>query len=313
MRLGREGAALLMGLALLAGCDAVEPELTPSLDGAALERHIAFLADDSLYGRGAGSAYEREAAAYIRDEFVRYGLEPGAGDYFQDFTLHDTLQSQNVLGVLPGAGSLGHEWVIVGAHYDHLGWQRVSADSIIVYNGADDNASGTALLLELARYLSQYYLEGVGAGRERRSFMFHAYGAEEEGLLGSFYFCNNPTVILDNLAAMVNLDMVGRLRNNLVIVNGAASVPAWELVLAFANEPALGISFQDERLYGSDHVCFHQRGRPAIFLYTGTHDEYHTASDDAWLINIEGMVRVGELALGTLHSVATAPGWPGAP
>ncbi len=313
MRSGREGAALIVGLALLAGCDAVEPEITPSLDGAALERHIAFLADDSLYGRGAGSAYEREAAEYIRDEFISYGLEPGAGAYFQDFTFDDTLQSQNVLGVLPGAGSLGHEWVIVGAHYDHLGWQRVSADSIVVYNGADDNASGTALLLELARHLSEYYLHGVGAGQERRSFMFHAYGAEEEGLLGSFYFCNNPTLIMDNLAAMVNLDMVGRLRDNLLIVNGAASVPAWELVLAFANEPALGISFQDERLYGSDHVCFHQRGRPAIFFYTGTHDEYHTASDDPWLINIEGMLRVGELALGALHSVATAPGWPGAP
>jgi Zn-dependent M28 family amino/carboxypeptidase len=143
--------------------------------------------------------------------------------------------------------------------------------------------------------------------------MFHAYGAEEEGLLGSFYFCNNPTVIMDNVAAMVNLDMVGRLRDNLLIVNGAASVPGWELVLAFANEPALGISFRDESLYGSDHVCFNQRGRPAIFLYTRTHDEYHTAADDPWLINVEGMLRVGELALGALQSVATASGWPGTP
>ena len=313
MRSGREAAALLAGLVLLVGCDSVEPEITASLDGTALERHIAFLADDSLYGRGAGSVYERVAAEYVRDEFVRYGLEPGAGDFLQEFTFHDTLQSQNVLGVLPGAGSLGSEWVIVGAHYDHLGWQRVSPDSIVVYNGADDNASGTALMLELARYLSDYYLRGVGAGRERRSFMFHAYGAEEEGLIGSIYFCNNPTVIMDNLAAMVNLDMVGRLRDNLLIVNGAASVPAWELVLAFANESGLGISFRDERLYGSDHVCFHERGRPAIFLYTGSHDEYHTAADDAWLINIDGMLQVGELALDALHSVATAPGWPGTP
>jgi len=313
MRSGREWAALAVGLLALAGCDSLEPEVTGALEAAALERHLDVLADDSLYGRGAGSVYERRAAEYIRDEFVRYGLEPGAGDYFQEFSFGAGLQSQNVLGVLPGAGTLGSEWVIVGAHYDHLGWEQVTPDSIEVYNGADDNASGTALLLELARYLGHYYTLGEGAGHDRRSIMFHAYGAEEEGLLGSVHFCNNPTVIFENLAAMVDLDMVGRLRDDILVVNGAAAVPAWEAVLEGANTSELVLGFSDARLFGSDHVCFHRSDRPAIMLYTRSHSEYHTPADDVWLINLNGMLRVGELALGVLQHVATDREWPATP
>jgi hypothetical protein len=308
MRSGREWAALLLGVALLSGCDSVEPVVTDPLDAEALERHLEFLADDSLYGRGAASIYERRAAEYVRDEFASYGLDPGAGDYFQEFSFGGG-QSQNVVGVLPGAGSLGSQWVIVGAHYDHLGWNQVTPDSIEIFNGADDNASGTAMLLELARLLSHYFTDGEGAGRDRRSIMFHAYGAEEEGLVGSIYFCNNPTLTFDNIAAMVDLDMVGRLRGDVLIVNGAAAVPAWEPVLRAANSGSLELAFRDDRLYGSDHVCFHQSGRPAIMLFTGLHGEYHTAADDVWLINMAGMLRIGGLAAGVVQQVATDPDW----
>ncbi len=299
-----------LGVAALTGCESVGPEPTEPLSEAALVGHLEFLADDSIYGRSAGSVYERRAAEYIRDEFIEYGLTPGVSGYLQVFTFDDSLESQNVIGMLPGEGALGHEWVIVGAHYDHLGWAQVSPDSIVVFNGADDNASGTALLLELARFMSHYYVQGVGAGRDRRSFMFHAYGAEEAGLLGSIHFCQNPVVLLGQVAAMVDLDMVGRMQNDQVIVNGAASVPAWRTVLDLANTPSLTLLYDDVGLRGSDHVCFHVSGRPAVFLTTGLHPEYHTPWDDVWLIDLDGMLRVGELTLGVLEQVATAEDWP---
>jgi hypothetical protein len=128
---------------------------------AALLGHLNVLAADGLRGRRAGSDYERQAAEYIRGEFMEYGLELGALDYFQSFPItravdgQTGLISQNVLGVLPGQGALATQWVIVGGHYDHLGWQN-DGGSVVVYNGADDNASGTAAVMEVARYLSQY-------------------------------------------------------------------------------------------------------------------------------------------------------------
>ena len=190
------------------------------LGASALLDHLNVLAHDSLFGRRAGSEWEWKAAEYIRDEFIEYGLEPGAPGYFQAFTIsvpvdgQSGLASQNVLGVLPGVGALADEWVILGAHYDHVGADTVSG-SVVVYNGADDNASGTALMLEVARYLSEYVAAGMADDRDRRSIMFQAYGSEEVGLIGSTYFCAQPTVAMEEITAMVNLDMVGRLRNNL--------------------------------------------------------------------------------------------------
>ena len=135
------------------------------------------------------------------------------------------LPSQNVLGVIPGQGSLSGQWVILGAHYDHVGFTQVTPDSIVIYNGADDNASGTSLLLELARYLGHYFTQGVARSLDRRSLMFQAFGAEEVGLRGSRYFVDNPTVSIDSIAAMVNLDMIGRMRANRVTAHGAARWP----------------------------------------------------------------------------------------
>jgi Zn-dependent M28 family amino/carboxypeptidase len=279
---------------------------------AALLGHLNVLAADGLRGRRAGSDYERQAAEYIRGEFMEYGLELGALDYFQSFPItravdgQTGLISQNVLGVLPGQGALATQWVIVGGHYDHLGWQN-DGGSVVVYNGADDNASGTAAVMEVARYLSQYMASDSTAGRDHRSIMFQAYGAEEVGLIGSSYFCNQPTVPMDSIVAMVNLDMIGRLRDNQLILIGTSSSAGWGDLVGSANLDAFSLTPSDEVLDRSDQYCFYERSRPILFLHTGTHPQYHTLGDDVELLDIEGMVRIGELAARVVLDLAFRP------
>ncbi len=327
------GSAVWFALVLTAsGCsDSVAPEVTAAISEATLLEHLSFLADDSLYGRGAGSPQELRAAEYLRDEFVAYGLEQGVPGYLQAFALssfqfgtratnseggndngaaasvqEDTLWSHNVIARLTGRGRLAGQWVILGAHYDHLGWDRVADDSIIIYNGADDNASGTSLLLEIARYLSDYLTFGAGGSIDHRSVMFHAYGAEERGLLGSYYYASNPTVPVDSIVAMINLDMVGRLRNRTLMIGGAHTAEVWDLLLTEANGDGLVLDYFDGSLGRSDHYPFYLLGKPVLFFHTGLHAEYHQPEDDVWLINLEGMVEVGSLALTVLLDVATS-------
>jgi hypothetical protein len=323
------------------------PEATDPLTEEALLEHLNYLAGDSLYGRGSGTEYELEAAEYIRDEFDDYGLVPGVAGWIQTFTFevgprpgaagppvdHDAelvgsgwdgvsgtaadaraatvqeqlVRSQNVLGVLPGQGSLSEQWVILGAHYDHIGFTRVSPDSIVIYNGADDNASGTSLLLELARYLTHYYNDGVARSLDRRSLMFQAYGSEEAGLRGSRYFVNNPTIPVDSITAMVNLDMVGRLRAGELIAIGGSSSPLWEPLLTERNEDDLQLVIPDTTTERSDHAPFYQEDIPVLFFHTGTHSEYHDPDDDVWLLNTEGMVTIGNLAIAVMNDLLVRP------
>lgn len=260
-----------------------------------------------MFGRRAGSQYERRSAAYVRDRFVEIGLEPGVSDYFQIFSISVRvdgqlgLLSQNVLGVLPGRGDLAREWIVLGAHYDHIG---VNPTNGLVYNGADDNTSGTAMMLEVARYLSEYFAAEGPSTADRRSIMFQAYGAEEVGLIGSDYYCENPTVPMGDVMAMVNLDMVGRLRDNTLLVLGTSSSSDWGSVLSGVNRQALLFSSVDGFLNRSDQYCFYQRQRPVLFLHTGLHDEYHTPLDDVELINGAGMVRIAKLAADVLIDLA---------
>ena len=297
----------------LGACDSPSaPEGTP-LSESALLSHLNFLASDRMRGRLPGTEYELSAARYVRDMFVEYRLEPGASDYLQEFEMLIPLVqpsgrlSQNVLGVLPGKGSLAVEWVIVGAHYDHIGWNQVTEDSIAVMNGADDNASGTALMLEVARFMSEYVASGAIGDSERRSIMFQAYGAEEYGLLGSNHFCNNPTVPMDDIVAMLNFDMVGRLRDNTLALIGTSSSSQWDEVVEPANTESLVLLYYPGNSARSDQACFYGASKPVLFMHTGLHPEYHTARDDVELINTEGMVRIGSFAAGVLLDLVSRP------
>lgn len=314
----RKLSLLLFALAIVA-CDSTPSEPdggdSPVIDEsritrAALLGHLNFLAADSLYGRRAGSQYERRAADYIRDRFIEFGLEPGAPGFFQEFTIPFAVDgqvgliSQNVVGVLGGQGSLAGQWVILGAHYDHLGYD---SDPIVVYNGADDNASGTALMMEVASYVSEYVSDAAHTEPNRRSIMFQAYGSEEVGLVGSFRFCDQPTVAMDSVVAMINLDMVGRLKDDVLGLIGLSSSPDWGEALSGTNSESLSLVSVDGLLNRSDQYCFYLAERPVLFLHTGLHAEYHTPLDDVALINAAGMVRVGNLAINLMLGLVHRP------
>ena len=304
----------LLALLPLASCDFLSsPESADRLSESAILSHLNYLASDNIFGRLYGTEYERRAAEYVRDRFIDYGLEPGVPGYFQDFDISVPvmppagLESQNVLGVIPGHGDLADEWVVVGAHYDHVGWIQVGDDSIEVINGADDNASGTSLMLEIARFMREYAASGGTGDAGRRSIMFQAYGAEELGMVGSYHFCENPTVPMAHITAMLNLDMVGRLRADAITLIATSSSSGWEEVAEAANTQSLVINYSGANSGRSDQACFYEAGRPAMFLHTGMHDEYHTPYDDVELINGEGMVIIGNFAIAVLLDLVLRP------
>jgi hypothetical protein len=306
---------LLLSGAPLA-CDSPSgPDLGPPLSASNMRHHLEVLAADRMMGRRAGSDYERRAADYIRARFQAYGLLPGADGYLQGFPIDRVvdgrtgLRSQNVIGVLRGAGSLAEEVVVLGAHYDHLGW-IMAGDSVVVFNGADDNASGTALLLELARAMSGAVRGPELKGRDRRSIVFQAFGAEEVGLVGSFYYCDHPTVRMERIVAMLNFDMVGRFGPQGLFLMGASSSSDWSELVVDANDEMLPIVYTDEALNRSDQYCFYQNGTPVLFFHTGLHDQYHTPRDDISLIDVDGIVTVGELAMDVLLELIVTPSPP---
>ncbi|MFQ5550064.1 MAG: M28 family peptidase [Gemmatimonadales bacterium] len=290
-----------------------------ALDIAQIERDVRALAGDSTYGRGAGSVHEFASADFIRQRFIDLGLTvPSNGGYLQSFEVTggkfvvteqcsqsppqnpQILTSQNVMGVLPGVGNLAQQWVIVSAHYDHLGCQ-VDADSVLIFNGADDNASGTAAMLDIARTLVDTW---GGGGPPRRSMMFAAFGAEEPGLVGSRHFVEHPVIPMDSVVAVVNLDMVGRLRSNTLTIVGTSASDGWQAMLDAKNDARLTIVYDDTFLARGDHFSFINVSVPAAHFFTGTHDQYHTPLDDLPLVDFAGIKRVGDLALAVTRSLA---------
>ena len=200
---------------------------------------------------------------------------------------------KNVIGVLRGRGALADETIVVGAHYDHLGMGgmgTLAPWTVAVHNGADDNASGTALLIEIARRLS--------ARREplRRRVIFIAFTAEESGLVGSEHYVGYPLVSLSQTVAMLNMDMVGRLRNERLTVYGTGTAAEFTPLI---RRLTTTYDFQlDESPGGygpSDHASFYARGIPVLHFFTGLHSDYHRPSDDYDKLNYSGMRRIAQL------------------
>ena len=211
---------------------------------------------------------------------------------------------RNVIGALEGTDPvLKNEWVVVGGHYDHLGLGE--RDSMTpsqigqVHHGADDNASGTAGVMELAR---------VAANDDRqwkRSALFMAFAAEEIGLLGSAHFVNAPTVPIGSITAMINLDMIGRITNNRVFVGGVGTSPNYRTVLEQLNAATgLQLDYSDSGYGSSDHTSFNAKKIPVLFFFSGLHTDYHKPSDTADKINGEGAVKVASLVYGMMDRVA---------
>ncbi len=211
---------------------------------------------------------------------------------------------RNVIGALEGSDPvLKNEWVVVGGHYDHLGLGE--RDSMTpsqigqVHHGADDNASGTAGVMEVAR---------VAANDDRqwkRSALFMAFAAEEIGLLGSAHFVNNPTVPIGSITAMINMDMIGRITNNRVFVGGVGTSPNYRTVLEQLNAATgLQLDYSESGYGSSDHTSFNAKKIPVLFFFSGLHTDYHKPSDTYDKINSAGAVKVASLVYGMMDRVA---------
>ncbi len=198
----------------------------------------------------------------------------------------------NVMAALPGTDSqLRNEWVVVGAHYDHLGLgdEHSLAPSQIgqIHHGADDNASGTAGVLEFARLASMH------KRAFKRSILFMTFAGEENGLLGSNYFVNHPTVPLGSIAGMINMDMIGRVNNNHLNVLGVGTSPEFKSwIEEFNKSVGLQLNFSASGHDGSDHISFDGKHIPILFFFSGLHSDYHRPSDTADKINSDGAISV---------------------
>ncbi|MDP2954838.1 MAG: M28 family peptidase [Longimicrobiales bacterium] len=244
---------------------------------------------------GAAAAALRESARAAHQVTLRTDVHP------------TTAEARNVVAVLRGTDpTLRGEYVIVGAHFDHLGMGgegSLDPDARLVHNGADDNASGTAGLLDIARRL-------VEGPRPARSVLFIAFTGEEKGLWGSTRFVAEPTVDVSKAVAMLNLDMVGRLTENTVTVFGTGTALEWEAVAKAANgtlAAPLTLAYVPDGYGPSDHAAFTAAGIPVLHFFTNTHVDYHRPSDDWEKIDGAGIARISELSAGITRTLAGSP------
>jgi peptidase M28-like protein/PDZ domain-containing protein len=291
---------------------APHPALAP--DSLAIRRDVFYLASDALAGRLTGTAGNDSAAAYIARRYAALGLRPMSAGYLQRFVARPpvrdkpspSLPTQNVFAVLPGSDpALRGQYVVIGAHFDHLGTSTEGAlDPELkdaVRRGADDNASGTAAVLELARLLA--------AAPPRRSIIFANFSGEEEGLLGSAYFVEHSPVAIDSIDAMLNFDMVGRLKNDKLIIYGVTTAKEFPALIDSATASAgFRITAQGDGFGASDQSSFFAKDIPVLHFFTDLHDDYHRASDIPERINSAGEARVVGVAERVAREIADRPG-----
>ena len=272
-----------------------------------LKQHVEVLADDSLEGRQPGTAGSLKAAEYLRARFKDFGLPGGGanGEAFQPFAPN----YRNVLVLLKGSDpELQHETIVVGAHYDHVGYgtSRNSRGPIgYVHNGADDNASGTSAVLELAEAFT------ILPEPPSRSILFAMWDAEEKGLLGSKHWLAHPTVPLKDVVILLNLDMIGRLRQQHLTIFGSRTGYGLRRLVSRNNERLeLKLQFSWKIQANADYHPFFTRDVPVLMFHTGMHNDYHRPTDDAKLINSEGMRRVVRLMFAVMYDLANCEGVP---
>ncbi len=318
-------AGLLAGAVLSSGCSTLPirsnpVSSNPNADSAVVLADIGYLASDQLEGRFTGTPGNDSAAAYIARRYAalntiavlpqRY-LQPFDALSASDAHAGRTTprKTQNVVAIVRGTDPvLQKEYVVVGAHYDHLG--RTTDFSLdpeakdAIRNGADDNASGTAAVMELARLFS--------LRPAKRSVMFVNFSGEELGVLGSAYFVEHVPIPRDSVVAMVNFDMVGRLRSDKLIVYGRGTASELKPLVDSVNnalpDAHFSISGSDDGFGPSDHSSFYARNIPVLHFFTDIHDDYHKATDDIEKINAGGEARVINLARGVIEAVANRPG-----
>ncbi len=220
-------------------------------------------------------------------------------------------RAANVIGAIKsGNRKYRDEYVIIGAHFDHLGWGAQGSGSRkpnekLIHPGADDNASGVAGLLELSQKLS------AQKNKLKRSILFIAFDAEEKGLLGAKNFIENPAVDLNKVVTMINMDMIGRMEDSTATVGGVGTSPAFEHILdSLKTKHSFHLSMNQPGFGPSDHAAFYAKDIPVLFFFSGFHNEYHTP-DDTWkLINLEGEKNILDLIYDVVFYLARTPKTP---
>jgi hypothetical protein len=298
--------AILLATAM--GCSAQE------IDSKRILQHIQKLADDSFAGRGTGTVGEKNAASYIIGELKRFNLQPKGDNntFLQQFPFKKGVHgegeagtSNNIVAFLDNHASTT---IVIGAHYDHLGidGQGSSLDANPqgkIHNGADDNASGVAGVLELARFFSTNKI------KEKHNFIFACFSGEELGLIGSKFLADNSPVDLAIVSYMINMDMIGRLDplTKSVIVHGTGTSPTWEPLLKKLAGDNLNIKTDSSGTGPSDHTSFYLKNLPVLHFFTGSHSDYHKPSDDSEKINPEGEKEVLRLIIRIIESTDNEP------
>lgn len=277
--------------------------------------HIEILTSEKYKGRAPGGRLNKKLIRYLRLDLRRSGVEKFDKSYFQPFFFQlrtakgddpgSEVKTWNVLGLIPGKDPvMKDEYIVLGAHYDHLGMGGPSSKAESktgLHHGADDNASGTAALLELAEKLA------MNEDSLDRSVIVVAFGAEEQGLKGSEYFVQNPPVPKEQIKLMINMDMVGRLNEQKHIYMGGAGTFPGGLELMKSTGESMGLTpiVHAGSVGGSDHVSFYREKISVLGLHTGGHPQYHTPEDTIELINFEGEVKVAEYIYEIILKVAS--------
>lgn len=298
-------APLTLARAPLAALPAVFSETS-------LKTHVTTLASAEYQGRGVGTGGLDKAASYLAEQFKAAGLLPGMpdGSYRQTFTTNRTPDGTqatlaNIVGILPGTEAAWRDQsIVVTAHYDHLGmgWPNPRAgDEGRLHPGADDNASGVAVMLEVAKAMA-------AAGGGRRTVVFVATTAEESGMLGSKHYVEHPVRPREGIRAAVNIDSVGRLGTASVGVIGSSTATEWPHVFrGIGFVTGLQTQMATEGLEASDQASFIARGIPAVQLFTAPHVDYHRPADTADKVDVPGLVRVATVAREAIAYLADRP------
>jgi hypothetical protein len=291
-----------------------------SIEKDKIKSHITYLASDELKGRGTGTAEELKAAEYIAQQFAALKLKPMGekGGYLQSHQFNEPAnphatgtdtagKKRNLVNVIGYLDNGAKHTIVIGAHYDHLGLGH-DGNSLDanpkdkIHNGADDNASGTAGVIELARYY-------VGNNRkESYNFLFICFSGEELGLYGSKQYCEHPVVPLMDVNMMINMDMIGRLEptSKKLMVYGVGTAPEFvNLIAGIKSE--MTIMTDSAGVGPSDQTSFYLKDIPVLHFFTGQHSDYHKPSDDADKVNIDGEKMVLDFIVQTIAEVEKLP------
>ena len=300
--------SVALSLLCLAGGHTTQAQVNPQN----LQKHIDYLSTDRMKGRETGQKGSKKAASYIEKYFKKYNLQPkGEKGYRQEFMAQvrrgkatgQQRKSENIIGFLDNKAPYT---IVVGAHYDHLGLGDIggSRDSLGVgkiHNGADDNASGVAGLLELARHYA------TNSIKESYNMLFIGFGAEELGLVGSKYFTEHPTIPLDSVQWMLNMDMIGRYspENGLAVIGYGTSSAFPKIFEGLSSSITFNLSKDGNG--GSDQTSFYKKNIPVLFFHTGGHDDYHKPTDDADKIDYKAMEAILNLEIQVIDNSMKQP------